>query len=224
LQRAWDKNGEATFEFVILELCEVDELLQREQHHIDAEPRSKRYNATFTAGRIDQTPEMRAATAERSREFFKNPDNRKRVSERTSEYWSSSVNRENASKKIREVQATPEYKERHRAAIFKPEAVAAMSARSTRTTSDPAWKERHSKQHSETMRKLCEDPAHRKRLSDIGKMSGASRAARAGYYETPEFKARVSAAGKASAAARAARKAREVEELNSSARVPTTLG
>lgn len=35
LQRAWDKYGEASFQFEILEICALDKLLEREQHHID---------------------------------------------------------------------------------------------------------------------------------------------------------------------------------------------
>lgn len=35
LQRAWTKYGEAAFEFVVIEKCVVEELLEREQHWID---------------------------------------------------------------------------------------------------------------------------------------------------------------------------------------------
>ncbi len=36
LQRAWDKYGEAAFQFNILEFCDVGDLLQREQYYLDA--------------------------------------------------------------------------------------------------------------------------------------------------------------------------------------------
>jgi group I intron endonuclease len=35
LQRAWDKYGEEAFEFVVLEECPVDFLLEREQYYMD---------------------------------------------------------------------------------------------------------------------------------------------------------------------------------------------
>jgi len=35
LQRAWDKHGEASFEFSVLEETPIAELIAREQHHID---------------------------------------------------------------------------------------------------------------------------------------------------------------------------------------------
>jgi group I intron endonuclease len=34
LQRAWNKCGKAAFKFQILEHCAIDQLTQREQHHI----------------------------------------------------------------------------------------------------------------------------------------------------------------------------------------------
>src|SRR5438093_11494316 len=35
LQFAWNKYGEVSFEFGVLELCEEEVLLQREQHYLD---------------------------------------------------------------------------------------------------------------------------------------------------------------------------------------------
>ena len=35
LQRAWKKYGEANFEFLLLEECEISKLIEREQHYID---------------------------------------------------------------------------------------------------------------------------------------------------------------------------------------------
>jgi group I intron endonuclease len=37
LQRAWDKYGESAFVFSVVELCDKDQLLAREQHFIDLE-------------------------------------------------------------------------------------------------------------------------------------------------------------------------------------------
>lgn len=47
LQRAWDKYSELAFEFVVLESCPKDQLLDREQHHIDL--LKPRYNTRIQA-------------------------------------------------------------------------------------------------------------------------------------------------------------------------------
>lgn len=47
LQNAWNKYGEASFEFVIIEECEVGQLLEREQVHLDA---MGEYNTLRIAG------------------------------------------------------------------------------------------------------------------------------------------------------------------------------
>lgn len=60
LQRAWDKYGEATFSFEILELCERDNLLEREQHYMDA--LKPHYNVEKKAGKPPQHPEISSRT------------------------------------------------------------------------------------------------------------------------------------------------------------------
>lgn len=58
LQRAWNKYGEDSFEFVILEECDVEALLEREQYYMDQ--CSERYNIASIAGSrlgIPHTPE-----------------------------------------------------------------------------------------------------------------------------------------------------------------------
>lgn len=60
LQRSWNKYGEDAFEFVILEECSVEQLLEREQHHMDQ--CSERYNIAPIAGSrlgLTHTPEAR---------------------------------------------------------------------------------------------------------------------------------------------------------------------
>lgn len=48
LQRAWDKYGEDFFEFVVLEECPIEQLLEREQHYLDLY--SDKYNCVLVAG------------------------------------------------------------------------------------------------------------------------------------------------------------------------------
>lgn len=47
LQRAWNKYGEEAFEFVVLEECSADQLIEREQHYIDTTQRL--YNCCLVA-------------------------------------------------------------------------------------------------------------------------------------------------------------------------------
>jgi group I intron endonuclease len=47
LQRAWDKYGEGAFEFEVLERCEPENLIAREQHYIDMT--KPRYNTRLLA-------------------------------------------------------------------------------------------------------------------------------------------------------------------------------
>lgn len=65
LQRSWTKHGEDAFEFVILEECEVDQLLVREQFHLDA--LSAIYNTAKIAGTrrgVPQSEESKQKTRE----------------------------------------------------------------------------------------------------------------------------------------------------------------
>ena len=50
LQRIFDKYGEESFSFAILEECEPEELIIREQHWIDRYPFDKLINICPTAG------------------------------------------------------------------------------------------------------------------------------------------------------------------------------
>lgn len=61
LQNAWNKHGEDAFTFEVLEECEVNRLLEREQYYIDLHP--DRYNLAPVAGSslgIKRSPETRA--------------------------------------------------------------------------------------------------------------------------------------------------------------------
>jgi group I intron endonuclease len=61
LQNAWNKYGEDAFEFVILEECSAELLLEREQHYLDLY--SNKYNILPVAGShlgATRSPESRA--------------------------------------------------------------------------------------------------------------------------------------------------------------------
>lgn len=57
LQSSWNKYGESLFEFSIVELCGVENLLNREQYYIDI--LSPEYNQTAIAGKIEMTDERK---------------------------------------------------------------------------------------------------------------------------------------------------------------------
>lgn len=61
LQRAWDKHGEEAFDFVVLEECSVEQLIEREQHYMDMY--LDKYNCAPLAGSSlgrKASPEARA--------------------------------------------------------------------------------------------------------------------------------------------------------------------
>lgn len=64
MQAAWDKYGPETFRFEVIEYCEPDRLIEREQAHIDV--LRPRYNRNPIAGKppvTEGTPERRAAVS-----------------------------------------------------------------------------------------------------------------------------------------------------------------
>lgn len=53
LQRAWDKYGEQSFTFSVIEICDPSDCIKREQFHIDSEMAANRdigFNLSVTAG------------------------------------------------------------------------------------------------------------------------------------------------------------------------------
>ena len=61
LQNSWNKHGEEEFEFIVLEECLVECLIEREQHHFDTTP--DKYKLAPVAGSslgTKHTPETRA--------------------------------------------------------------------------------------------------------------------------------------------------------------------
>lgn len=81
LQAAWNKHGEDAFSFTVLEACTPDNLLQREQYHIDTA--FPRYNVATVAGSPmsgrHQSDEFRQMISAVNREHWADPDFRQRV-------------------------------------------------------------------------------------------------------------------------------------------------
>lgn len=61
LQKAWDKYGESSFVFSIIEYCSVPDLIPKEQSYFNSMGNNKRacFNLSFIAGRVEITPEVR---------------------------------------------------------------------------------------------------------------------------------------------------------------------
>lgn len=57
LQAAWNKYGEDNFIFSIIELCNIDSLLNREQYFINTI--NPEYNQTLIAGKVEMTADRR---------------------------------------------------------------------------------------------------------------------------------------------------------------------
>lgn len=74
LQRAWNKYGAQAFEWTVLETCPAEQLLEREQHHLDSTRR--KYNSSPTASSPRGTkhrPEVVAAMRQRVLAAYGNP-------------------------------------------------------------------------------------------------------------------------------------------------------
>lgn len=57
LQSAWNKYGEESFEFSIIEECSIESLIEREQYFIDK--LGPEYNQTKVAGKVEMTSSRR---------------------------------------------------------------------------------------------------------------------------------------------------------------------
>jgi len=65
-QNAWNKYGEDSFVFSVVEKCDKDCLLDKEQGHFDTGIKGKMFNASFIAGRVEMTTEVRAKMSQSS--------------------------------------------------------------------------------------------------------------------------------------------------------------
>lgn len=91
LQRAWNKYGPKAFEFVVLELCPLVELISAEQRWLDKFNSSKvGYNISPTAGSIFGTTRgiaSKARSAIALTRLYSDPDVRRRQSEAIRAAW-----------------------------------------------------------------------------------------------------------------------------------------
>lgn len=69
LQNSWNKHGEDSFQYFILELCPEEQLLEREQFHIDT--MKPWYNITLEVQRLKMSEESRVKMSKSRKEGFK---------------------------------------------------------------------------------------------------------------------------------------------------------
>lgn len=92
LQNAWNKYGEDEFDFSILEFCDIELLIEREQYYIDQLSPTLRFNISPKAGSalgVKHTDETKKKLSIIRKGFQLSPDARKRVSESLSNRWKS---------------------------------------------------------------------------------------------------------------------------------------
>lgn len=80
MQASYDKHGEETFEYYVLERCPLDQLIAREQYWINEIP--TQYNVCKVAGSrqgVRNTPEHNAAIAAKARTRWSDPEFKDRM-------------------------------------------------------------------------------------------------------------------------------------------------
>lgn len=79
LQHAWNKYGESTFDFIVVEKAPAEKLIEIEQRYLNELDRDKCYNLSFTADRIEMSEATRKKLSE-SHKGKKNANYGKRMS------------------------------------------------------------------------------------------------------------------------------------------------
>lgn len=172
LQRAWNRDGEAAFQFILLAQLEKDEALPAEQRLLDEANASGEvlYNFGKVAGAaslgLKASPEARANMAAAQVRRNLDPEQRKSRSNSMKRALSDPAMRKKWSENRKKEWANPEY-------------YAAQSERMRRITRDPAVRAKmsasrtgraHSAETRENMRKAqaiaCANPVRSKKLSD----------------------------------------------------------
>lgn len=230
LQAAWNKYGKGAFEFVVLERCERELCVEREQWWIDEKRAADcrfGYNGRPTASSnlgkkvSAETKAKMSASAklacarpevkERKRQAVMRPGEREKRVERAKELWSDPAHRERAAEGARKRFAKPEEREKvseaNRKRFANAEARAKCSASARRRYANPEEREQISRQQ----REKWADPEYRDKMSAIRRRTLGTPEARKrsservrAQWANPEFRARMLAAleaGKAKAAA-----------------------
>lgn len=88
LQNSWNKHGEDSFTFEVLEYCGKERLIEREQFYIDNEKPA--YNISPTAGNIlgvKFTDETKRKRSEAKKGEVKSDETKRKISEAMKRFW-----------------------------------------------------------------------------------------------------------------------------------------
>jgi group I intron endonuclease len=187
-QRNWKKYGAESFAFEVIEFCSREDCISREQHwieHHDAANPEKGMNIAPKAGSsigVKRTPEMIAAHAARIRIIQNTPEFRAAAAEKTRSYYSPPEAREAPSTRIQVTHGTPEFRAAASARAKKrfstPQARSAMSARAKIIHGTKEAREANAAR----ARLQFSSPEARQAMSEIGKKR----------FSTPESRAEAS--------------------------------
>ena len=88
LQNSWNKHGEDSFTFEVLECCEKERLIEREQFYIDNEKPA--YNISPTAGNclgVKHTDETKRKISEAKKGKVRSDESKRKISEAMKRVW-----------------------------------------------------------------------------------------------------------------------------------------
>ncbi len=198
LQRAWNKHGEEAFQFQVIEVCNLEKLIEREQYWIDtleaANPEfgyNGRPKAESTLG-MKHTPEFCARHSEIMKQFYEDPENRAKTSERMLEVWRDPDFRASQTDKMKEVGSRPEIRAARKKVLTRPDvkakAIEALQTPEARTKNSESMTELwadpdHRAKMVAAHLARCEDPAERERLRECAERY---------YAEHPEAREAIS--------------------------------
>lgn len=191
LQRAWNKYGEETFSFIVLEVCEPDILLEREQSYLPVEKTSEAliengfYNISPVAGNtqgVALSDERKQKISQKAKERFADPKIRKQMSESSKRQWEDPEIRkrilDDQSKKIEALT------NRNNENWKNQEYIDAMTDAIRKRWQNDDYRENVTRKNSESAKKRMQDPELRKRLSESVRK----------LWENPEYRARMTEA------------------------------
>ena len=88
-QSSWNKYGKDNFEFIIVEVCDVKDLLIIEQKYLDISKQEKKlcYNSSFIAERTEMSDINKNKLRERNKIQWKNEKYRRKMSKYMKDRW-----------------------------------------------------------------------------------------------------------------------------------------
>lgn len=151
LQYSWNKNGEDAFSFEILETCDLDKLVEREQYHIDlnkAVDNDHGYNTCPAAGStlgLKASKETKEKLSKFHKERYKDENNRKKTKELTKAATNTKEYKEMCSNRSKRLWADEDFRTKQKEAMvgsISDEQREAQAERMRERFSDEAYRNR----------------------------------------------------------------------------------